>query len=153
MEPMSYEPKTKPTIENVEEFLKANCTGQKLQDCLDLVALMEKLTGKKARMWGSSIVGCGKYHYKYASGHEGDSAVVGFSPRKTNITIYISTGFGSYMDESDTVKKLMSNLGKYKTGKVCLYITKLSDVDLDILTKLIINSIDYMKRNYETDLS
>jgi hypothetical protein len=149
---MSYEAKTKPTTVNVEEFLKANCADQKLQDCLDLVALMEKLSGKKAKMWGSSIVGFGKYHYKYASGHEGDSAVVGFSPRAANITIYISTGFGDYMDESNTIKDLMAKLGKYKTGKVCLYIKKLSDVDLDILTKLIIYSIDYMKRNYETDL-
>ena len=152
MEPMPYEAKTKATIANVEEFLKANCTDQKLQDCIDLVALMEKLTGKKAKMWGTSIIGFGKYHYKYDSGHEGDSAVIGFSPRKPNITIYVSSGFGDYMDQSGTVKNLMDKLGKYKTGKVCLYIKKLSDIDLGVLTELIKGCLEYMKKNYQTDL-
>jgi hypothetical protein len=150
---MPYEAKTKPTTSDVEEFLKSNCTGQKLLDCLDLLALMEKITGKKAKMWGSAIVGFGQYHYEYKTGHKGDSAAVGFSPRKSNITIYITTGFGDYMDGSETVKDLMSKLGKYKTGKVCLYIKQLSDINIDILTKIIDHSLENLKKNYVTDLS
>jgi len=150
---MPYETKTKATTVDVNEFLSANCEGQKLEDCLALVDLIEKLTGKKAKMWGTSILGFGKYHYKYATGHEGDSAVVGFSPRKSNITIYISSGFGEYMDQSGLVKNLMEKLGKCKTGKVCLYIKKLSDINLDILEELIQGCIKYMKNNYQTDLN
>lgn len=150
---MSYEAKTKPTNSSVDDFLKANSTGKKLEDCYALTDLMEKLTGKKAKMWGTAIVGFGNYHYKYATGHEGDAGIVGFSPRKLNITIYISSGFGEYMDQSGTVKNLMEKLGKYKTGKVCLYIKKLSDINLDVLEELIKGCVNYMKNNYQTDLN
>jgi hypothetical protein len=149
---MPYEAKTKPTNSSVDDFLKANASGQKLEDCLALIELMEKVTGKNATMWGSAIVGFGKYHYKYDSGLEGDAGIVGFSPRKTNITIYISSGFGEYMNQSGTVKNLMEKLGKYKTGKVCLYIKKLSDINLDILEEIIKDCVKYMKNNYQTDL-
>lgn len=150
---MPYEAKTKPTEISVLEFLKANTEGLKYQDCLDLVELMEKLTGKKAKMWGPSIVGFGKYHYKYATGHEGDMAAVGFSPRKTNLTLYIVTGFGYLMDKNSGAQDLMAKLGKYKKGKACLYFKKLSDLNIDILTEIIVQSLDYLKKNYQTDLT
>jgi hypothetical protein len=90
-------------------------------------------------MWGSSIVGFGSYHYKYASGHEGDSCLIGFSPRKQDLTIYINTGFEAH-------KELMEQLGKYKTGKVCLYVKKLDDIKLPVLKKLVKASFTQMKK-------
>jgi len=104
---------------------------------------MRKATGKRAKMWGPSIVGYGTYHYKYASGREGDFMIAGFSPRKQSLTVYILAGFGRF-------ESLMSKLGKYKTGKSCLYIKHLSDVDEKVLEKLIAGSVKYMRKNYET---
>ncbi len=94
-------------------------------------------------MWGTSIVGFGRYHYKYASGREGDHLVTGFSPRKTALTLYIMAGFSGF----DAV---MKKLGKYKTGRSCLYIKRLADVDENVLQQLIDGSVKYMKKNYET---
>ena len=93
-------------------------------------------------MWGSSIVGYGEYHYKYASGREGDWALVGFSPRKQNLSVYIMPGFSAY-------DSLMKKLGKYKTGKSCLYINKLEDVDESVLEKLIVESVKSMRERYD----
>jgi hypothetical protein len=102
---------------------------------------MKRVTGEEPKMWGSSIVGFGTYHYKYKSGHEGDWFVTGFAPRKQNLTVYIMPGFARY-DE------LMAALGKHKTGKSCLYINKLSDVNLVILEDLVRQSVAFMQEAY-----
>jgi hypothetical protein len=98
---------------------------------------MKEATGAEPVMWGSSIIGFGSYHYKYASGHEGDAALIGFSPRKNDLTLYIMIGF-------DQIDKLLARLGKYKTSKYCLYLKKLADVDLAVLKEMIQVSVDYM---------
>src|SRR5687768_9427387 len=109
------ENKTKATDADVYEFINNVPDERKRQDSLDLVELMREVTGEEPKMWGSSIVGFGSYHYKYASGREGDAALTGFSPRKQNLTLYITAGFEQYDD-------LMQKLGKHTTGKSCLYI-------------------------------
>ena len=126
--------KTKQNNRNVEDFLNSVENEQKRKDSFRVLEIMKELTGEEAKMWGPSIVGFGTYTYKYASGKEGDWMKVGFSPRKQNLTIYIMTGFG-YVEE------FLPDLGKYKTGKSCLYLKKLDDVDQDILKKLISKSI------------
>lgn len=103
--------------------------------------MMKRLTGEEAKMWGPSLIGFGTYHYKYASGREGDFFRVGFSPRKTALTVYIMPGFKRF-DE------LMQKLGKYKTGKSCLYIKKLEDVDVKVLEELVMSSLEYMADKY-----
>lgn len=133
--------KTKPTGQNVEQFLQGVSPEQKRRDCLALVELMAEITGSEPRMWGNNIVGFGSYHYKYASGHEGDSFLTGFSPRKQNLTLYIMPGFDRYDD-------LMQRLGKYTTGKSCLYVKRLADVDLPTLTELIRQSVSTMIETY-----
>ncbi len=105
--------------------------------------MMREATGARARMWGPSIVGFGQYHYQYASGREGDSMITGFSPRKQAMTLYVIPGFQHF-------GTLMAKLGKYKTGKSCLYIKRLSDVDEKVLKRLIERSVQYMRENYDT---
>jgi hypothetical protein len=129
--------KTTPNEQSVEEFLNSVADEKKRQDCLAVLDLMKKATGAEPKMWGSSIVGFGEYHYKYESGREGDWFLTGFSPRKQNLTLYIMAGFTRY-DE------LMAQLGKYKTGKSCLYIKKLEDVNMDVLRKLVVESVAHM---------
>ena len=116
---------------------------QQKADARKVASIMRKVTGKRARMWGPSIVGYGTYHYQYASGREGDFMLTGFSPRKQALTVYIMAGFGKY-------GALMKKLGKYKTGKSCLYIKRLSDVDEKVLQRLIDESVKYMRKNYDT---
>jgi hypothetical protein len=99
---------------------------------------MKEVTGEPATMWGTSIVGFGSYHYRYDTGREGDMALVGFSPRKQAITLYIMTGFDGYDD-------LLSQLGKYTTGKACLYIKKLEDIDMDVLRQLVKQSAEHIR--------
>ena len=135
------EQKTKPTKASVSAFLKAVENPVRRADAKTVKALMERITGWKAKMWGPSIVGFGQYHYKYDSGHEGTSIVTGFSPRKANLVIYIMPGYVDY-------GPLMAKLGKHKTGKSCLYINKLADVDLKVLETLIRKSVAYMKKKY-----
>ena len=103
--------------------------------------MMRRATGKRAKMWGSSIVGYGSYHYKYESGREGDWCLVAFSPRKQNLVVYIMPGFESF-------PTLLKKLGKYKTGKSCLYLNKLADVDQEVLQELIIESVEVMRKRY-----
>lgn len=125
------------TVKNnavVKDFLNAVENEKRRKDSFVILELMERVTGEKAVMWGSSIVGFGSYHYKYASGQEGDWPITGFSPRKQNMSLYIMTGFAAYND-------LLIKLGKYKTGKACLYINKLEDVDLNVLEELIRQSV------------
>jgi hypothetical protein len=116
---------------------------KKRQDCYVIIKLMKQITRSEPKMWGPSIIGFGSYHYKYDSGHEGDSSLVGFSPRKQNITLYLMGGFR-------TQPELLKKLGKYKTGGGCLYINNLDDVNIEILRKVIKLSIDSMKQKIET---
>ena len=133
--------KTKVNNASVEKFLNAVKDEQKRWDSFKILDMMKKITKEEPKLWGPSIVGFGKYHYKYASGHEGDMCMAGFSPRKEALTIYILPGF-------EKNKSLMKKLGKYKTGKSCLYIKKLDDVDLNILEKIISGSYKYMLAKY-----
>jgi hypothetical protein len=139
---MAKETKTKETLASVEKFLDAVEDEQRRDDCYTVLALMQKITKEKPKMWGASIVGFGSYHYKYDSGHEGDMCITGFSPRKQNLTLYILPGFERY-------DSLMAKLGKYKTGKSCLYIKNLNDVDQAVLEKLIAESVMHMKKKYK----
>ena len=106
---------------------------------------MHDITGKRAKMWGDTIVGFGRYHFKYASGREGGFFITGFSPRKQNFTIYIMPGYTGY-------QQLLKKIGKHKHGKSCLYIKSLDDIDLDVLKELIAASVGEMKSLYQTDL-
>ncbi len=133
--------KTTENAASVEEFLNSVKDETKRADCLRVRAIMEEISGEKPKMWGTSIVGFGNYHYKYESGREGDFMKVGFSPRAQNVTLYIMPGFGRYED-------LMSKLGKHKIGKSCLYVKKLADVDEEILKELITESYAYMTDKY-----
>ncbi len=132
--------KTKPTSASVEDFLNRIEDPKKRADAFAVMALMTDITGEQPQMWGDSIVGFGSYHYRYASGQEGDWPLVGFSPRKQNTTLYLTYGFDQHQD-------LMARLGKFKTGKACLYINRLSDVDTDVLRELIQRSMAEMKRS------
>ncbi|HNP94933.1 MAG TPA: DUF1801 domain-containing protein [Cyclobacteriaceae bacterium] len=134
--------KTKKNTASVEGFLKKVKDSQRKEDCFKVLELMKRVTGEKPLMWGSSIVGFGSYHYVYATGREGDWPLTGFSPRAQNLTLYIMPGFDRY-DE------LMKRLGKFKTGKSCLYLKKLDDVDQIVLEKLISESVKYMKKKYK----
>lgn len=135
------ENKTKETEASVDTFLANIKDDQKKADCLVLKSMMSRITDSPAKMWGASIVGFGTYHYKYDSGREGDFMKVGFSPRAQNVTIYIIAGFDRY-------EALMSKLGKHKTGKSCLYIKKLDDIDLDVLEELVKESYNLMTEKY-----
>lgn len=132
--------KTKPGTESVEKFLES-IEETKREDCQTLIKMMKKITGKQPVIWGGNMIGFGQYHYKYASGHEGDAFLTGFSPRKANLTIYLMTGFDRYTD-------LLNRLGKYKTAKSCLYIKGLKDVDIKILEQLIAESYKCMIEKY-----
>ena len=133
--------KTKRNDGDVRGYLESVANKRRREDSLVMLELMREITGEPPEMWGSSIVGFGSYHYKYASGREGDWPVIGFAPRKQSLTLYIMPGFDRYDD-------LMAKLGKYKTGKSCLYINKLDDVNLEVLKALIAESVEYMRRAY-----
>ena len=133
--------KTRPNDKNVKEFLKKVENERRRVDSFELLKIMEEVTHEKPVMWGDSIVGFGKYHYKYASGREADWLATGFSPRKQSLTVYIMDGFDKYND-------LLNKLGKHKTGKSCLYINKLDDVNIPVLKELIIESMKYVKENF-----
>lgn len=126
---------------NVKAFVDGIEDLQKRKDCRALMKTMSGLTGKRAKMWGTNIVGYGSYHYRYASGREGDFFLMGFSPRKQALTIYVVAGFSHF-------PRLMQRLGKYKTGKSCLYLKRLDDVDPDVLEELLGQSRDYLRRTY-----
>lgn len=131
--------KTKPTDDDVGAFLDRIPDGKRRNDCHALVALMRQATKSEPKMWGGSIVGFGTYRYVYESGREGDWFLTGFSPRKRNLTLYVMTGFEQNPD-------LMASLGRYKTGKSCLYIDSLADIDTRVLKKLITASVDRLRR-------
>jgi len=129
--------KTKKNEASVEGFLKSVENEKRREDSFVVLDLMKEVTGEEPTMWGTSIVGFGTYHYKYASGREGDWMKVGFSPRKKNMTLYLMDGFGNY-------DSLLQKLGKYSTGKSCLYINKLEDVDQVVLKELVKQSVEAM---------
>lgn len=133
--------KTKETKASVREFLASLDDKQKRADCKVIARMMREATGKKAKMWGKTIVGFDKYDYKYASGQSGTFMITGFSPRVQNLVVYIMPGFSKYAG-------LMKKLGKYKTGKSCLYIKRLEDVDQNVLARLIRMSVKDMYRKY-----
>ena len=132
------------TVENdksVEDFINAVDNEQKRKDSWEMIALMREITGGEPRMWGSSLVGFGQYHYKYASGREGDSFITGFSPRKTAFTVYVMPGFGDYAGQ-------MTKLGPHKTGKSCLYLKSLNAIDREVLEEIIRDSVNVMRKRY-----
>lgn len=131
--------KTKPTDKSVEDFINGLSDENRRNDCRAVLQLMKRVTKSKPRMWGPSIVGFGSYHYKYASGREGDWFVAGFSPRKQDLTLYIMAGLPRYAE-------LLSKLGKHKSGKSCLYVKRLSDIDMDVLEDLVQQSVAYVNR-------
>ena len=133
--------KTKPTEVSAESHIAAITNEEQRSDAQTLVALMRRVTGQEPRMWGPSIVGFGSYHYKYASGHEGDSALVAFAVRGSELVVYIAESF-----EGRDV--LLAKLGKHKTGKVCVYIRRLANVDLKVLETLVAQSIADTKSRY-----
>jgi hypothetical protein len=134
------EPKTKKNDASVEGFLNGVENEKKRQDSYAILELMREVTGEEPAMWGPSIIGFGSYHYKYANGREGDWMITGFSPRKQNLTLYIMPGFDRY-------ESLLEKLGKYKTGKSCLYVNKLEDVDPKVLRELVKKSVEHMSKS------
>jgi Domain of unknown function (DU1801) len=134
--------KTKKTDENVTAFLNKFEDEQKRKDCFEIIEMMKAASGLPPKMWGTSIIGFDSYHYKYESGHEGDMCLIGFSPRKQNVALY---GMGGAERNYDLLQKL----GKHKTGKGCLYINKLSDINPSILKEIIKASFDYLKTKYK----
>lgn len=134
------ENKTKPTTVNPVDFINQS-DPKKIEGSLQLVKLMEKLSGEKAVMWGPSIIGFGKCSYKTAAGREGIMPLIGFSPRKDNYTLYI-------ISHKDFSEELWSSLGKYKRSKACIYFKKLADINMDVLEKMIIFSLDTTKEKY-----
>jgi len=129
--------KTKPNQSSVLDFLNSVENEKKRADSFAILDLMRVVTGVEPIMWGDSIIGFGTYHYKYASGREADWFLTGFSPRKQSLTLYIMSGFSEY-------DQLLSKLGKHKTGKSCLYINKLGDVNMGVLRDLVNKSVDHM---------
>jgi hypothetical protein len=131
--------KTMPNEQSVEAFLNSISDDKKRQDSFTILKLMEEATDEEPQMWGDSIIGFGRYKYKYASGREGEWFLTGFSPRVQNLTLYIMSGFEWYGE-------LLDQLGNYKTGKSCLYINNLEDVDLQTLKELVEQSVEHMAK-------
>ena len=130
--------KTKPTRADVDKFLNSIKDEKKREDSFKILKMMKQITKEEPKMWGSSIVGFGDYHYRYASGREGDWFLTGFSPRKQSLTLYMM----SYLEKYE---KILKRLGKYKTGKGCLYIKQLEDVDMKVLKELISTTVKKAK--------
>lgn len=141
---MAQPNKTVETEVSVADFIDSFVDNdQKKTESFELIKLMEKCSGFQAKMWGPSIIGFGSHHYKYASGHEGDMPLIAFSPRKAAFSLYIYT-------DSEESKLLLAKLGKYKMGKACIYVNKLTDIDLTVLEKLCKAAIAYLKSHPES---
>ena len=136
-----WELKTKPTDQSVKEFVDQVADEEVRDDCYELIKLMKNITGSKPKMWGPSIVGFGKYQYRYESGREGDMCITGFSPRKPNFSLYVLAGFPGQ-------EALLKKLGKHKAGRSCLYVKRLSDIDVRVLEELIRRSVQYTRQRY-----
>jgi len=139
------ENKTKPTAVTPAKFIETVDHPQRKADAKLLLKWFSDVTGLKPKMWGPSLIGYGRYHYKYDSGREGDMLMTGFSPRKANLVFYIMPGY-----REAAMQEMLSRLGKYKTGKSCLYVNKLVDIDLDVLQEIVEDGVAYMRANYET---
>ncbi|EDL66265.1 hypothetical protein BSG1_02895 [Bacillus sp. SG-1] len=137
-----YELKTKENDSNVIEFIEAVENPRKREDAYILLDIFTETTGFEAKMWGPSIIGFGSYHYKYKTGHEGDAPLVGFSPRKAKISLYFATG------DPDR-ERLLERFGKHTSGKACVYINKVADIDVEVLKELIRQSVDFLKETYQ----
>lgn len=136
-----YEQKMKETDASVIEFIESVESPKKREDAYKLLKIFEETSGYEAKMWGSSIIGFGSYHYKYPTSHEGDAPLVGFSPRKAKISLYFATG--------DTEReKLLENFWKHTTGKACVYINKVDDINVNVLRELIKQSIEFLRERY-----
>ncbi|WP_181347979.1 DUF1801 domain-containing protein [Thalassobacillus sp. CUG 92003] len=136
-----YELKTKENDGDVMAFIEDVDSMRKREDAYELLDIFSETTGFQAKMWGPSIIGFGSYHYKYNSGHEGDAPLVGFSPRKAKISLYFAPG-------DPQREELLKELGKHKTGKACVYINKIADIDTDVLRALIKQSVAYLQETY-----
>lgn len=140
----SYEQKTKETDSSVIEFIERVESVKKREDAYKLLEIFEQVSGFEAKMWGPSIIGFGSYHYKYATGHEGDAPLAGFSPRKAKISLYFATG--------DTKRDaILERFGKHTSGKACVYINKVDDIDVAVLKELITQSITFMQNLYPSE--
>ncbi|MEP7237365.1 MAG: DUF1801 domain-containing protein [Ferruginibacter sp.] len=137
-----YQAKTKENTGSVKDFIKTIPDEQRQKDALVIVDIMEKQSGFPAKMWGPAIIGFGSYHYVYESGHEGDAPLVGFSPRKTEFALYLSSAF-------DKRAELLQKFGKHKTAKACVYIKNIEDIDVAVFKKMITASLKYMKAKYK----
>ena len=139
-----YEPKMKETDNSVIEFIERVESEKKKADAYKLLEIFEEVTGYDAKMWGPSIIGFGSYHYKYESGHEGDAPLVGFSPRKAKISLYLAY-------ESEAREKLLEGFGKHTKSKACIYVNKLADIDTNVLKDLIIHTVETYQNLYPND--
>jgi hypothetical protein len=135
--------KTRPTGMDVKAFLRSISDDARREDGLRVLELMQEITGEEPRMWGPAMIGFGSYQYRYETGHEGEYFIAGFSPRKANLALYIMAGLHRYPE-------LLARLGKHRTGKSCLYIKRMSDVEEDVLRELVSASVAHMRANYRT---
>ncbi|WP_019244231.1 MULTISPECIES: DUF1801 domain-containing protein [Bacillus] len=140
-----YEPITKEMDTSVIEFIENIESTKKREDAYRLLDIFTEVTGFEAKMWGPSIIGFGKYHYKYESGHEGDAPLVGFSPRKAKISLYFATG-------DQKREELLEKFGKHTSGKACVYINKVADIDVSVLKVLIIQSVKFLQETYPNQI-
>ncbi len=138
------EPKMRETEESVIDFIERVESDKKKADAYQLLDIFKEVTGYEAKMWGPSIIGFGRYHYKYASGHEGDAPLVGFSPRKAKISLYLAY-------ESEEREKLLESFGKHTKSKACIYINKLADIDINVLKDLINHTVETYQQLYPND--
>lgn len=136
-----YELKTKENDSSVIEFIENVESEKKREDSYKLLDIFTETTGYQAKMWGPSIIGFGSYHYKYKTGHEGDAPLVGFSPRKAKISLYFATG------DPDR-EELLEKFGKHTSGKACVYINKVADIDEEVLKDLINQSVEFLQKTY-----
>lgn len=136
-----YEIKTRETDQDVRQFIETIDNEKKRSDAIKLLEIFTETTGLHAKMWGSSLIGFGSYHYRYASGHEGDAMITGFSPRKANFSLYLSTS------QEDRTSYL-TRLGKHRAGKGCVYINRLADINEDVLREMIQCNLDYIRAMY-----
>jgi len=137
-----YQAKTTETELSVKDFIKKIPDAQRQKDALAIMEIMEKQSGFPAKMWGPAIIGFGSYHYVYESGHEGNAPLVGFSPRKNEFALYLSSSF-------DKREELLQQFGKHKTAKACVYIKKIEDIKVDVLKKMVSASVKHVKAKYK----
>lgn len=135
--------KTNETEIPVLDFINSYVdNAQKKVDSLQLIELISKWSGFDPKMWGPTIIGFGSYHYKYASGHEGDAPMIGFSPRKAAISLYV-------FSQTEEQERFLNDFGKFKMGKACIYVKKLSDINIEILEKMCVSTIEYLNEHHE----